>query len=279
LHVSLLVEEDRPAVTALLDQDPLATLYLRSLVFEYGLSPTMRTGHGRFFGARRRGGLVAVVFMGNARNLTTWGETEGVEAALERGLQAPGGPRLFVGPAEHAGLVRRAFARTGASPFLDRDQAYYVLTPGTLASLEDVSIRPARASELDAVGAAHAAMTEEDLLIPRVQLDFDRLRQLARQRIAEGKIWVIFEGDRLVFKTEESARAEDGILVGGVFTDPLFRGRGLAARGIAAWADRMFAEGLRVMTLHVNASNTPAVRAYERVGFRRHSMLRLMLAY
>jgi hypothetical protein len=272
------VEEDRPALKALLEQDHAATLYLRSLIHEFGVSPTAHMGHGRFIGARRGGDLEAVVFMGNARNLTSWGEAEYVAPALERALQNPGSPRLFVGPAEHAGLVRRAFAKTGASPFLDRDQAYYVLMPEWLASLEEIDVRPARADDLAAVALAHAAMTEEDLLIPRARLDMERLRQLSRQRIAQRKIWVIVESEHLVFKTEESGNAGDGILVGGVFTDPLYRGRGYAARGIAGWARRLFGEGLQMMALHVNAANAPAIRAYENVGFRRHSMLRLMLA-
>ncbi len=277
-HVSLLVEEDRPALTALLEQDHAATLYLRGLIHEFGISPTAHMGHGRFIGTRCGGEIAAVVFMGNARNLTSWGSPEHVGPALQRGLQNPGSPRLFVGPAEHAGLVRGAFAKTGASPFLDRDQAYYVLLPEWLAPLEEIDVRPAQTGDLDAVAMAHAAMTEEDLLIPRARLDMERLRQLSRQRIAQRKIWVITESGRLVFKTEESGCAEDGILVGGVFTDPMHRGRGYAARGIASWARRLFGEGLQMMALHVNAANTPALRAYENVGFRRHSMLRLMLA-
>jgi predicted GNAT family acetyltransferase len=33
------------------------------------------------------------------------------------------------------------------------------------------------------------------------------------------------------------------------------------------------------MVLHVNTANRPAVAAYERVGFRRHSTLRLILSF
>ena len=273
------MEEDREALTALLEEDHAGTLYLRSLVHEHGISPTAHLAHGRFFGTRRGGKLCGVAFIGNARNFTTWGSRDDVSLALDRALQNPGSPRLFIGPAEHAGLVRGVFSRTGASPFLDRDQAYYTLLPEALAPLEEIAIRPARAGDLDEVARAHAAMTEEDLCIARAQLDMERLRMLSRQRIAQGKIWVVMEEGRLLFKTEESGRAADGILVGGVFTEPAHRGKGYAARAIATWARGLFEGGLGMLALHVNAANTPALRAYERVGFRRHSMLRLMLAY
>jgi len=121
-------------------------------------------------------------------------------------------------------------------------------------------------------------MTEEDLEIPRGQIDTARLRAMSLRRIQDGKVWVIMEGSRLIFKTEEVARTPEGILVGGVYTQPKERGRGIASRAIASWARRLFDEGFEMLTLHVNAGNTPAIRAYERAGFRRHVELRLILA-
>jgi RimJ/RimL family protein N-acetyltransferase len=279
LHVSLLVDEDRQALERFLDTDRRGTLYLRSLVHEYGVSPTPQTGHGRFFGASRDGRILAVAFLGNSRNLTTWGPPSEVEAVLDRAIADADGPRLFVGPAEHAGLIRGLFSRTGVIPSLDRAQAYYILTPETLVGLDPSPIRPAEPSDLSLVAPAHASMTEEDLKIPKSHLDMSRLREISRQRIAQGKVWVVVEDGTLVFKTEEAARSDDGILVGGVFTDPSHRGKGEATRALAAWAEHLFRDGLQVMALHVNAANTPAVRAYEHVGYRPYSMLRLMLAY
>ena len=279
LRTSLLVDEDAPALAAFLDRDRAGTVYLRSLAYEYGVSPSDRMGHGRTYGAWRRGRLVAVTFLGNARNFTTWGETGAVEALLDRAVGPARGPRLFVGPEEHADLVRGVFSRTDAYPVLDRAQAYYVLRPETLAEVEPVPIRPARVEDLDPVTAAHAAMTEEDLHIPRERLDLLRLREMSRARIEAEKVWVVMEGGHLVFKTEEAGRSEDAALVGGVYTDPAYRGRGYATRGLATWARHHFTHGLSLLALHVAADNVPAVRAYERTGFRRHSMLRLMLAY
>jgi ribosomal protein S18 acetylase RimI-like enzyme len=273
-----LEDADREALLRELDRDPYGCLYLRSLVHEYGVSPTGHTEHGRFHARVEQGRVGAVAFLGNARNLSTAGPAHELESVLDHCLQ-PGLPLLFVGPVEHAPAVRRGFARAGAQPFLDRDQTYYVLTPDSLAPLQDTPLRPARAEELDRVAEAQAAMTGEDLGIPVSRLDVVKLRQLLRRRMELGKVWVIMEGDRLLFKTEEVARSPEGILVGGVYTDPRARGQGHAARGLAAWARILFGEGLDVLALHVDARNRPAVRAYRRVGFQPHSDLRLILAY
>jgi len=243
------------------------------------VDPTGHLEHGRFLGGRRKDALVSVVFFGNSRNLTSFGAPDDLGPVFREALTGSDFPRLFVGPAAHAPHVRRFFGGSGASPVLDREQVFYVLTPETLMPGGDERIRPARPEESDLVARAQAEMTEEDLLIPRSQIDVRRLREISRRRIREGKIWVIVEDGRLRFKTEDSARTPDGMLVGGVFTDPELRGRGLATRALAVWARRLFDEGLSFLALHVNAANVPAIRAYERVGFRRHSTLRLILTY
>lgn len=279
VRATLLVDEDRGRLIPLLERDPVATVYLRSLVHEFGISPTEEVGHGRFYGFWRGSDLEAVAFVGNAHNMTTLGEPRDMEALMERVLAGPYRPRLFVGPEEHAPVVRRTLFRDGFRPRMDRRQAYYVLTADTLAGLEPLELRPAEPADLEPVVRAHAAMIEEDLGIPLANLDMDRLRQLAERRVERGKIWVHMQGRELVFKTEEISTSGDAILIGGVYTHPRHRGKGFASRGMASWAHRVMRGGPTTLALHVNASNTPAYRAYERAGFRRRGQLRLILTY
>lgn len=279
VQVSDLTDKDREPLLSFLGQDRTATLYLRSLVHEYGVSSTPYMEHGRFLGGFRKGTLVSAVFLGNSQNFSTFGQLSHVEPVLEKALVPDGLPRLFVGPAEHAPTVRRILARTDAEPYLDRPQIYYVLTPETLVVENPIRIRPALDDEVEEVARAQASMTEEDLLIPRHRIDMKRLREISARRIKAGKVWVISEGKEVIFKTEESARADDGILVGGVYTHPDHRRKSLATRGIASWARKLFDEGLDLIALHVNSDNTAAITVYERIGFRRYSDLRLMLTY
>jgi hypothetical protein len=280
VRATILVDEDRRTLLDLLHQDGLGTVYLRSLVHEFGITPTDAIGHGRFYGFWRGPRLSAVVFVGNARNMTTLGPDEDLEVLLGRVQQAPERPRLFVGPEVHAPAVRRPMFRGGGvRPRLDRKQAYYVLDRAAVGDPEPLDLRPARESERDQVVRAHAAMIEEDLGIPVTHLDVDRLGDLANRRIRAGKIWVHMRNGELVFKTEEIGRAPDAVLVGGVYTAPIHRGRGYASRGMASWARDHFPDEVRHFALHVNAVNTPAYRAYERAGYRRRSTLRLILSY
>lgn len=279
IRVSILVDEDKAVLLELLEKNKLETVYLRSLVHEFGVSPNDALGHGRFYGSWRNRKLQAVVFVGNARNMTTLGHRNDFVPLLTRVSQGPYRPRLFVGPEEHAPDVRRLMFEEGTGPRLDRQQTYCILTQDTLTRSEPLELRQATPSELDRVVESHAAMIEEDLTIPYAHLDLGRLRRLAKKRIQEGKIWIHTQGDELVFKTEEIARSADAVLVGGVFTASKFRGQGYAGRGMATWAEHIFESGVSTLALHVNSKNTPAMGAYQRAGFRNLSTLRLILTY
>jgi N-acetylglutamate synthase len=59
--------------------------------------------------------------------------------------------------------------------------------------------------------------------------------------------------------------------LGAVWTDPAFRGRGLAAHLTARLADAALRDGVSLVHLQVEHDNATAIRLYERLGFARHS--------
>ena len=276
-RVAVLNNGDRHELMHLLGQDAKATVYLTSLVAEFGVTHTKAPTHGCFFGAYRDDRLAAVLFVGNSPNHTTWGASESIPSLLQYAAGKMPSPRLFVGPDSHAVMIRENFSRLNMLPSLDREQTFYVLDPGSLIKTEPLDLRPGEEKDLNAVTEASAAMIEEDLLIPRTNLDFSRLKELARERIRKQKVWVHTKNGELLFKTEEVCRGEHGILVGGVYTHPGYRGRGLATRGMSTWADLVLQEIPR-LALHVNVHNPAAVKAYERAGFYKHTCVRLIMS-
>lgn len=59
--------------------------------------------------------------------------------------------------------------------------------------------------------------------------------------------------------------------LGALWTDPAFRGRGLATRLTTRLAAAARADGIHLMHLQVEADNATAMALYERLGFERHS--------
>jgi predicted GNAT family acetyltransferase len=109
--------------------------------------------------------------------------------------------------------------------------------------------------------------TEEVGVDPRL----GGMEHLYAQRVADllqgRRALARFSGERVMFKAEIGAATARAVQIQGVWVDPVFRGRGLAAPGMAAVVEY----GLRVapmVTLYVNGYNTPALATYRTVGFR-----------
>lgn len=85
----------------------------------------------------------------------------------------------------------------------------------------------------------------------------------------------VWEGGRLISiaGTHGLSRRRGIAAIGNVFTHPAQRDRGYATMCVSA----LMADLMRVVPqiiLNVNANNAPALRVYERVGFRRHCTYR-----
>jgi uncharacterized protein len=90
--------------------------------------------------------------------------------------------------------------------------------------------------------------------------------------VASGRSFVRIDespmGSQVVFKAELGSVIPQAVQVQGVWVNPRFRGRGVAAPAMSAIVQAVRREVAPVVSLYVNGYNTRAVRAYERVGFK-----------
>jgi RimJ/RimL family protein N-acetyltransferase len=91
------------------------------------------------------------------------------------------------------------------------------------------------------------------------------------------KVLVACEGEKIVasgYALEKPARPyldhKTFAYLGFMYTDPAYRGKGIngnIVNGLQEWASSV---GLTEIRLHVYSDNEPAIRAYEKVGFKKH---------
>src|SRR5439155_19334107 len=82
--------------------------------------------------------------------------------------------------------------------------------------------------------------------------------------IREGEDLIAVAGTHLV------SAAESVGAVGNIYTRRDRRGRGLATQTTAAVVAELRRLGIATIVLNVSRTNVPAVRVYERLGFRRY---------
>jgi ribosomal protein S18 acetylase RimI-like enzyme len=132
----------------------------------------------------------------------------------------------------------------------------------------DPLVRPATMDMLDVLVPASRAMFLEELGFPPPGTEAAYRAHVAAQ-VARGAVLARVDpsGGRVVFKAELGSECGPWVQVQGVWTDPEWRGRGLAKAGMAAVVLEARRRGLPNVCLYVNDFNAPALAVYRAVGF------------
>ncbi|MDR2564677.1 MAG: GNAT family N-acetyltransferase [Bifidobacteriaceae bacterium] len=140
---------------------------------------------------------------------------------------------------------------------------------GPAQGAPDPLVRPATPEMLDVIVPACRAMFTEELGFPppgpegayraHVASQLSRGALLARVDEASGEV---------LFKAELGAECGRWVQVQGVWTNPAYRGRGIAKAAMAAVVEHARARGRDRVCLYVNDYNAPALAVYRAVGFR-----------
>ncbi len=233
---------------------------------------------GRSFVYRHRGRVQGFAFVGAGQNLALAGDDRG----FLRDLAAFAADnektwQLVLGPwSEVTDFLDAYRRRSSRKARLDRTQAYMVQTREQLPLLSEPNLRLARPQDLEALAGASARMSAEDFDLDLYLIDREKVRAGLAAKIADDRSFVLSERGEVIFKADLSVLSPLGGQVEGVFTAEDRRSRGIAGRCMTEIGRRLL-EKIPMLTLHVAADNTPALRAYEKAGYRRQAELRLAI--
>jgi predicted GNAT family acetyltransferase len=257
---------DLDEVRDLLRRDPVPDAFVASRIESAGLDP-WRLG-AEVWGYGERGRLTSLCYSG-ANLVPVQAGPDAIAAYAERARRQGRRCSSIVGTAP---AVRRLWEllRPAWGPAREvRDEQPLLAIEGPPAVAPDPAVRRVEPAEIDVLLPACIAMfTEEIGVSPTVGDGGALYRARVEELIGQGRAYARIEGGRVVFKAEVGAATREVCQVQGVWVDPALRGRGLSISGTAAVVALAQAHVAPVVTLYVNDYNTPARRAYERVGFR-----------
>lgn len=130
-----------------------------------------------------------------------------------------------------------------------------------------VIIRRARPAEWESVARNSAKMIEHELEYDPRSLSGE-FNTNVRLMIDRGLWWVGEYDGRLCFFCNAGPRSAQTLQLQGIWTPPELRGRGLAAAALYGTCMELLRENTS-LSLYVNSFNDPALRLYDRTGFRR----------
>ena len=137
---------------------------------------------------------------------------------------------------------------------------------GEPAVAPDPQVRRVTLQHWDAYYQAAVKMYTEEVGVSPLQGNPAGYRFYVRQLITSGRAFGMFDGDRVIFKADLGSVSANVSQVQGVWLDPEFRGRGMAAPAMAAVV-RLARSVTPTVSLYVNDFNRPARATYARVGF------------
>lgn len=176
----------------------------------------------------------------------------------------------IIGPADIAmTLWRKLSARWGAN--WERARAVRPAQPVMVIDTEpavdaDERVQPIRVEALEPYVTAAAAMYTEEVGISPITGSSSSYRQYIRQLIESGRAFGHLAEGRVRYKSDLGSVAGEVCQVQGVWLDPAWRGKRLAAPAMAQVV-RLARRRYPIVTLYVNDFNLPARATYRRVGF------------
>lgn len=254
--------DDDAAIMAVLDRDRAWAVYAIC-----DLDPPYRK-HARYIGAYQGDVLEAIVLLyrlgpepagrPDFAVVVPCGTSSGVRAVLERVEGLPATASLQVRPSDLAAVDRRY--RCDDLVVMERMVVNAVAVRGsrTVSGVEIVRLDGRQAGQLVAFyerlpGRRPSAAT----LLATIE---------------HGIYYGAFDSDQLLAVAGTHALSDRFSIatVGGVFTDPVHRGRGLAQATTGAVVQALAQRGFPEIALNVRADNVPAISAYARLGFREY---------
>ncbi len=265
-NITELDRSDEAEVVEFLSARPLHTVFMMGLIRDNGmLSPQNR---GSFYGSRNYSGqLEAVALIGHATMVEA--HTENALISFARVARNCRGAHLIRGEQESIKVFWTYYAGEGTEPrSVTREHLYELTEPAH--PVEEVEFRPATMPDLEKVVAVNSAMAQEEGGSNPLKRDPSGFRNRTARRIEQSRVWVLLDGNRLIFKADIVSQTPSVTYLEGIYVHPEERRKGHALRCLTKLSSLLLKD-TRSICLTVNDLNKNAVALYEKVGFKFHS--------
>ena len=261
--VSHLLPAEEDEVLNALAAPSLTNVIMSGLVRDNGLAGSANRGH--FYACRNEENkLEGVALIGHSILFEAF--SEGAIQAFATLARGEGPIHLLM--AEHTAGHKfwKYYADEGQSPrlicpvlFLHRHAPFH-------GNESIAGLRPATSEELEHVVSAQAAMVLETSGVDPLKKDPVGFRERYLRRIEKGRVWVLIENGRLVFKTDIIADTPEAAYIEGVYVSAEERGKGIGRTCINTLG-RILLQHTKAIYLFVEQENTRTTSFYLNLGF------------
>jgi len=264
-RVSELLLDDTQEVLDFLSIRPVHTVVMTSFINDNGIASELN--RGKFFGYRNSEGTLEGVALIGHTTLVEAHTDDALRALAFIARTAETPIHLIMSSGNSAQTFWNYLSDGLRQPRLTCTERLFEAAFPFLVQASETGLRKANASELIQVAEAQAEVAFIESGVDPMLRDREGFLKRVARRIDQGRIYVVFDGDTLVFKADIIAETTETAYLEGVYTAAEYRGKGIGSRCLANLTIELLSRVSNVCLLS-NVEFTSAHRSFERAGFR-----------
>jgi len=259
-----LAEEDRNEVLGFLGERPTHNVCMIGFVRDNGLVSSYN--RGTFYGCRNsEGRLEGVAVIGHATLL----DARTPRAMREFGLvaQMHTSTHMIMGEVEAVEQFWNYYADEGQEMRRACRELLFEVRHAMDIREESLEMRRAQLDDLEQIVPVQAAMAEFESGVNPFEVDPEGFRARCARRIEMGRVWVLEQDGKLVFKADIQADTPEVIYLEGVWVAPSERGKGIGRKCMRQFSRDLLSRTKSVCVL-VNEESVRASTFYRMCNFK-----------
>ncbi len=259
-----LTEAEQAETLAFLSIRPVHTVVMTSFINDNGIDSTLN--RGQFYGYRNADGtLEGVALIGH----TTLVEARSSDAlkAFAFAARTPETPiHIIMSDGTAAEAFWRHYAAGTREPRLTCRELLFELNFPVLVQECEWTIRTAKLEELEQVAEAQGEVAFIESGVNPIVTDREGFLKRVARRIEQGRIFVVFDNGKLVFKADIIAETTEAIYLEGIYVAEEYRGKGVGASCLADLSLSLL-NRVEHISLLSNVSFAGAHRSFVKAGY------------
>lgn len=264
-RLSELNEMNRDETLMFLTLRPVHTVVMTSFIEDNGMESYLN--RGRFYGYRNSfGDLEGVALIGHATLVEARSE-DAVKAFAYAAKYSEAPIHLIMSNGQDAESFWKYYAESNAIPRLVCNEALFELGfPFPVRNCR-FDVRLATAEELEQIADAQAEIALMESGVDPRERDLRGFLDRVLRRIEQGRIFVVVEDGRLVFKADVIAVSQQTAYVEGIYVSPERRGEGIGPECLSNISLRLL-DSIQNICLLSNVDFHSAHRSLQKAGFK-----------
>lgn len=177
---------------------------------------------------------------------------------------------LVRGEQDQIDYILSRYAEAGRAPRQLSNELLLEQTDVDAAAVGETRLRLAVADDLESVISINAALAFEESGTNPLLQDGQGMWARTARRIDQGRVWILVEKDRLMFKADIISETPETVFVEGVYVQPDVRRQGYGLSCMTQLA-RNILNRFGSVCLVVNEENARARAFYQKLGYKMRS--------